>query len=107
MIENRNLDTYWISFPKNPHLPLGLGVTAFSVADAFQLIEQQQIGEWFADAIEINIKKGVRADDLEARHVSPNCGPMQFRGVWYPAMNIGYGAPSDTGFTRLLAGGDK
>ena len=36
---------------------------------------------------------GVTVADLDEKNVRPNMGPMQFRGVWYPAANIGFGAP--------------
>ena len=40
--------------------------------------------------------KGIRIEDLDQKNIVPNIGPMQLRGVWYPAANIGYGAPRDT-----------
>jgi hypothetical protein len=101
MIENARLETYWITFPKNPNLVMAIGVTAYSVADAFQLIEEQKISSWFAEALELSIRCGIRFEDIDIGHVSPNMGPMQFRGVWYPAMNIGYGAPNDAGYARF------
>jgi hypothetical protein len=101
MIENARLETYWITFPKNPNLPMAIGVTAYSVADVFQLIEEQNISSWFTDASELSIRCGIRFEDIDIGHVSPNMGPMQLRGVWYPAMNIGYGSPRDASFIRL------
>ncbi|MGL5005545.1 MAG: hypothetical protein ACRDAM_21680, partial [Casimicrobium sp.] len=100
MIENRLLETYWISFPADPNLPWGIGVTALSAADAFNLIEERNIGSWFIDASEVHIKKGVGIADLD-RNVVPNIGPLQFYGIWYPAMNIGFGSPSDAGFKKF------
>lgn len=101
MDENTALDTYWISFPNDPGCPFGIGVTARSYEDAFDLIRQQGIDGWYAHACEINIRRGIRIADLPQSNVVPNIGPMQFRGVWYPATNIGWGAPAGAEYTRL------
>lgn len=86
------LDTFWFTFPQDSNLPLGLGVTAFSEADARQLLVACGVAEWFVGAREIRVRKGVGFHDIE-RHLHCNTGPLQFRGVWYPCMNIGFGAP--------------
>lgn len=44
---------------------------------------------------------GVRIEDLHPSAIVPNIDPMQFRGVWYPACNIGWGAPKERLFVRL------
>ena len=93
MKPNNKLECYWISFPRDSNLVLGVGVTAFSEDDAFRLIEEQGIHEWYQGASEIKVERGVRIQDLDQNHVVPNMGPMQLRGVWYPAANIGFGAP--------------
>ena len=95
------LFTYWLSFPKEIDLPMGIGVTAFSEEDAFLLIREQGISSWFDDATEIHITRNVRIEDLDQSNIVPNIGPMQFRGVWYPCSNIGYGAPSGSEFTKF------
>ena len=56
---NEKLDTYWLTFPKDPNLPFGIGVTAVSEDDAFKLIRDQDIDKWYESAQEINIQKGV------------------------------------------------
>jgi len=88
MKENAELEAYWISFPQDSLCLIGFGVTARSVEDAFGLIREQGFDTWFAGAREIRILSGVRSADLDQSHVLPNSGPMQFRGVWYPAANI-------------------
>ena len=98
---NQKLDTYWLTFPKDPNLPFGIGVTAVSEDDAFKLIRDQGIDKWYENAQEINIQKGVRINDLDQTNVVPNIGPLQFRGVWYPVQNIGYGSPKDGQFKSL------
>jgi len=35
------LTAFWVSFPKDPTFPLGLGVTAWSRADALRLLEER------------------------------------------------------------------
>jgi hypothetical protein len=101
MKQSAALDTYWISFPQDPDCPFGIGVTAYSESDAFALVRAQGFDRWYADASEVRVDKGVRLSDLDPRNVAPNIGPMQFRGVWYPAANIGWGAPRDAAFARL------
>ena len=101
MIENSKLDTYWISFQKDSNLPFGIGVTALSEEDAFALIRDQGIDAWFEGAKEVLVVKGVRIHDLDQSNVVPNIGPMQLRGVWYPANNICWGAPRYAEFKRL------
>jgi len=95
MKPNKNLDTYWVSFPADENMPIGIGVTALSVNDAFTLIFDQGFDSWFEGAKEISIKSGVKLDDLPSNISSGNFGPLQLRGVWYPAANIGFGSPKD------------
>ncbi|MFK8011470.1 MAG: hypothetical protein AB8B80_05480 [Marinicellaceae bacterium] len=94
------LKTYWITFPKDNNLPFGLGVTALSQEDAFELAEEQGI-YWHKNANELHIQENVRISDLDQSNIVPNIGPMQFRGVWYPCQNIGYGAPKNTEYKPL------
>ncbi len=94
------LKTFWITFPKDSNLPFGLGVTAISEADAFELAEKQGI-TWHKDASEIHIQKNVKISDLDQSNIVPNIGPLQFRGVWYPCQNIGYGAPKSNEYKPI------
>jgi hypothetical protein len=87
------LDTFWFSFPQDPHLPFDIGVTAFSEADARALLQERGVAEWFSEAKEVVIKQGVRIEDLDQSNVRPNVGPLHLRGLWYPCMNVGFGAP--------------
>ena len=95
MKPDSKLETYWITFPQDPHLPFGIGVTAYSEEDAFALVADQGVDKWYAAAKEIIVTSGVAYGDLDQSNVAPNIGPMQLRGVWYPIANIGYGAPRD------------
>jgi|CXWL01.1.fsa_nt_gi hypothetical protein len=101
LVENIELETYWVHFPDNPNMPFGIGVTASSEADAFALIRERGIDAWFAGAEVVKVIKGVRVWDLDQTNVVPNIGPMQFRGVWYPFQNVGWSAPKDGDFRRL------
>lgn len=94
---SRTLRAFWLSFPDDSHLPIGIGVTAYSEADALDLLKTEGIDAWFAGARTVHIAADVRSQDLDVRHVLPNAGPLQFRGVWYPCMNIGFGAPESPG----------
>jgi hypothetical protein len=91
-MDDGTLRAFWISFPKHPGFPLGLGVTAWSRADAFHLLEE--VGyDFHLRANEVSIREGITIDDVEEFHVRPNSGPMIVRGVWYPCLNVGFGAP--------------
>ena len=98
MQPDSRLETYWISFPQDRNLPIGIGVTAYSEEDAFSLIQEQGFDQWYADAVEVCVTTGVTISDLDQSKIVPNIGPMQLRGVWYPVANVGYGAPRDPTF---------
>ncbi len=95
------LETYWIDFPDDPALMGGIGVTAYSEEDAFSLIQDQGLDQSYAGAKRIRVTKGLRITDLDQTNIVPNIGPMQLRGVWYPAANTGFGAPQDTAYKPL------
>ena len=95
------LETFWIEFPQDDNFVLGIGVTAYSREDAMNLIKDCGIEQWLHGAHETKIIAGVRIDDLDQTNVVPNVGPLQLRGVWYPCMNIGIGAPKGTQFKKL------
>jgi hypothetical protein len=37
----------------------------------------------------VGVTANVRIEDLDQAQVVPNCGPMSFRGVWYPVTDVG------------------
>lgn len=85
MTTNPLLQTYWIEAPAIRLL--GFGVTAFSRADAFQLLSS--CGYSIAsDDPSISVTEGIRVADLDQNHVVPNMGPIVFRGVWFPCANL-------------------
>ncbi|HEY4239024.1 MAG TPA: hypothetical protein VGM88_04380 [Kofleriaceae bacterium] len=85
------LTAYWISYPEDWGFPMGQGVTAYSTDDAFRLLEAQGY-DFHLRARRVDVKV-VTFDDLDDRHVVPNMGPIVVRGVWFPCLNVGYGAP--------------
>jgi hypothetical protein len=86
MRESR-LRSFWI-VPPDPYGPLGFGVTAFSVDDAFRIL--RDVGYRLPeDTAEVRIVEDVRVSDLDALHVVPNMGPIVVRGIWYPFSRVG------------------
>lgn len=106
MIENPALDTYRLSFPSETQAPIGIGVTAESLAEACALAARSSVGGWLAKASEVRVRRGVRIADLDAGHVVPNSGPMQLRGVWFPPGNIGFVRGDAVEYVRLDDSGD-
>jgi hypothetical protein len=43
------------------------------------------------------VRERVVLTDDERRHIGPNMGPMQLRGVWYPQHNLGDAAARSGG----------
>lgn len=101
MQATRALETFWIEYSQDEKFVLGIGVTAFSQEDAFLLIKECGIDHWFDRAREMKVTSDVRIEDLDQKNVVPNIGPLQLRGVWYPCMNIGFGAPKGDQFLIL------
>jgi len=85
------LTAFWISFPENPHFPLGLGVTAYGLDDAYKLLEDRGY-DYHRQAETVAIHENVKVADLDYSHIVQNMGPIIVRGVWYPCQNIGWGA---------------
>ncbi len=92
------LTAYWITFPENPHFPAGQGVTAFTVDDAFFLLEERGY-LYHRRAPRVAIREISSVDELDYRHVVVNMGPIVTRGIWYPCLNIGIDASGR--FNRL------
>ena len=82
------LISFWI-VGTDPHEPIGFGVTAWSIEDAFTLIKERgfHIDEGCAVA-----HQGVRPHELNFAHLVRNSGPACCRGLWYPCLNIGWEA---------------
>ncbi|WP_143393978.1 hypothetical protein [Fimbriiglobus ruber] len=83
------LTAYWITSPY-PHHPLGFGVTAWSLDDAFAIIFAIDYGRYLpSDLDEVRVIEGVTYADLDQSHVVLNMGPIVVRGMWYPFVAVG------------------
>ena len=82
-LNNSLLRRYW--FKTKEHW--GFGVTAYSLDDAKHLVEEaaQTLG-WNYDLLEIVENVDVRT--LDQGHIIPNMGAPNFRGVWFPNLNV-------------------
>jgi hypothetical protein len=82
-LNNPLFHRYW--FKTKEHL--GFGVTAFSVDDAKGLVEEaaRSLG---LDYEVLEILEDFDIRDLDQGHVAPNMGPPNFRGVWFPILNL-------------------
>jgi hypothetical protein len=81
------LTPFWI-VPSDPHGPLGFGVTAFALTDAFNII--RSFGYEIPDDLStLRITEGIRVADLDDSHVVRNMGPIVVRGLWYPFVRLG------------------
>lgn len=59
----------------------GIGVTAFSLADAEFLIEQANLNNEYEI---LKVTENIDIQTLDQGHVIPNMRPPNFRGVWFP-----------------------
>jgi hypothetical protein len=82
-----SLTSFWI-VPRGAPLAGGFGVTAFSEEDALRLIHAAGY-QLPADTSDLEIRSGVRPEDIDAKHISPNAGPTVVRGIWYPLTRVG------------------
>ena len=65
----------------------GFGVTAYSVEDATTIVDD--VAQHLGLSVEvIKIVEDVDVRDLDQNHVVPNMGPPNFRGVWFPNLNL-------------------
>ncbi len=82
-LNNPLLQRYWF---KTKEL-YGVGVTAYSLEDAKRLVQEAiTYVDW--DFNELEIIENVDVSVLDEGHVLPNMGAPNFRGVWYPNLNV-------------------
>ena len=77
---------FWIRFAGEPELQHSYGVTAYGLDDALALLKDMHLVGQEVDR-PIGVSANVRVEDLDAKRVVPKCGPMGFRGVWYPNLD--------------------
>ncbi len=103
-LQNPLLTTFWFEFPEDPSFPHGMGVSAFSLADALALLDDHCY-DFHRCARRLEVRRGVSLTDIGYSHVAMNSGPLVFRGVWYPCLNLGWSALDIRAkrYARLLA----
>lgn len=78
-LNNPLLHRFWFKTKEG----FGFGVTAYSIEDALSLLDE--IGRPLAlEGDVVDIIEDVDIRELDQAHVTPNMGPPNFRGVWYP-----------------------
>lgn len=78
----QRLRPYWLEIEDSAvH---GFGVTAYSLDDAFALLEAAGLR---VDRSTARVREVISVDELDPNHVSPNMGLIMTRGVWYPNLN--------------------
>ena len=65
----------------------GIGVSAYSLDDAKNLIEQMLPSLNFNKEV-IDVIEDVNIRTLDQHHVIPNMGLVNLRGIWYPILNL-------------------
>ncbi len=77
------LHRFWFELRRG----LGVGVTAHSREEAQGLARAAcDASGWEFDLVQV--VEGIDVADLDQSHVVPNMGPPNFKGVWFPRMNI-------------------
>ena len=89
-MNDSTLTAFWIEGP-DPRGPLGYGVTAFSITDAFEIVQRAGF-ELPDDKSKLRVRVDVRPVDIEHRHAREHMGPIVVRGLWYPFNETGLGA---------------
>lgn len=86
----RLLTRYWLktASPRDPH---GYGVTAFSLADAVNIIRWN--GYLVPEHLEgVEVLEGITFDELcqvdFSACITTHLGPMAARGLWYPFVGL-------------------
>jgi hypothetical protein len=80
--ENSHLRRFWFPLPGH----IGIGVTAFSRSEAEALAQSaaREMGWTYSSGA---VVEDIDIRDLDQKHVLPNMGLVNFRGVWFPALN--------------------
>ena len=65
---------------------MGVGVTAYTIDDAKELLRQMVFKDEPLPHVS-NIIENLDVSTLDAGHILPNIGVPTVRGVWYPNLN--------------------
>ncbi len=89
-MSDSTLIPFWIEGP-DPKGPVGYGVTAFSITDAFEIIERAGF-RLPDDKSTLRVRANVKPADIEYSFVRQHMGPIVVRGLWCPFRDVGFGA---------------
>jgi hypothetical protein len=87
-----DLRPFWFRFEPMPTptpINLGCGVTAFSREDALALLQERVFGANGVPRL-VEVIDDITRAALDSKHVVPNLGKLEERGVWFPQ---GYDEP--------------
>ena len=83
VLNNPLLHRFWFELARG----LGVGVSAYSLDEAEAMARDACLGfGWDFDVVKTVENVDVR--DLDQNHVVPNMGPPNFKGVWFPMLNL-------------------
>jgi hypothetical protein len=86
-MSSSTLTSYWIDGP-DPKGPIGYGVTAFSLEDAFNII--MSLGYSLPENKKKIAYRIIRSvDEVPYSFVRRNSGPIVVRGLWAPFSRVG------------------
>ncbi len=81
--KDRTLVPFWL-VSDLPHAPIGFGVTAFAVDEAFETIVGSGYEPYLPDdRARVTVTAHAKFDDLP-RYVRERCGPIVACGLWFP-----------------------
>jgi hypothetical protein len=90
------LRRYWfVIYPQWRYGPWNAGVTAISVEEAKELLLKNFTKINYSEPLnrlktnmDIEIIENIDVQLLDKEHVVPNMGPVIFKGVWFPRLNM-------------------
>jgi len=83
LLKNPSLRRFWFELSRG----LGVGVTANTRLEAESLARDACLQSGWAFELS-GLIEDVDVNDLDQNHVVPNMGPPNFKGVWFPRLNI-------------------
>ncbi len=82
-LNNSLLKRYWFETSKFR----GVGITAYSLSDANFLFKELCENSHINYQV-LKIVEDVDIRNLDQNHIIPNMGAPDFRGIWYPNINL-------------------
>jgi len=92
------LKRYWfVIYPEQRYGSLNAGVTASSITEAKELLLKnfEKINYWeplerLKEKADLEVIENIDVQLLDKELVIPNMGPVIFKGVWFPRLNMYY-----------------